>query len=180
MRRLFSIWEIERPGHNRAIQSGVQVQQGDFVGIPFNRFGKKQPSVLSCLPFLLLLTGCGEPTGPDCGSPDARNSVVRSIADNKNNPLLNFAVQNADAVVEMASHANSETEKSAIFGKAKQDAVYSLEDTVVSNSRKPGLATCTALMHVRIGDTDVEKEVEFKVEQAVDGKISVSVTPFQF
>jgi hypothetical protein len=149
------------------------------LGTSINSFTKKQSSVLSCFPVLLLLSGCGE-TGPDCGTPEARNSVVRSVADNRNNPLLNFAVQNSDAVDEMLRHANSEAEKSAIFEKAKQGAIYSLDDTVIQNSRKAGAASCTGLLYVKIGDTVVQKEVEFKLEQAADGKISVAVSPFLF
>ena len=149
------------------------------MGTSINSFTKKQSSVLSCFPVLLLLSGCGE-TGPDCGTPEARNSVVRSVADNRNNPLLNFAVQNSDAVDEMLRHANSEAEKSAIFEKAKQGAIYSLDDTVIQNSRKAGAASCTGLLYVKIGDTVVQKEVEFKLEQAADGKISVAVSPFLF
>ena len=39
---------------------------------------------------------------------------------------------------------------------------------------------CTGLLYVRVGDTTVQKEIDFRVEQVADGKISVSVTPFQF
>ena len=128
---------------------------------------------------MLLLSGCGE-TGPECGSPDARNSVVRVVADNRNNPLLDYAAKNSDAVDEKVSHANSEAEKSAILEKAKQDAIYSLDDTIVMNSRTARGAACTGLLYVKVGDTVAQKEVEFKVEQTADGKISVSVSPFVF
>lgn len=62
------------------------------MGIPMNLFRKKQPSVLWCFPVLLLLSGCGE-AGPDCGAADVRNSVIKSVADDRNNPLLDFAVK---------------------------------------------------------------------------------------
>jgi hypothetical protein len=141
---------------------------------------ERQSSVLWCLPALLLLSGCGEATGPECGSPDARNSVVRTVADNRNNPLLDFAAKNSDSVDEKVSHANSEAEKSAILEQAKQDATYSLDDSIVVNSRTARTASCTGLLYVKVGDTVAQKEVEFKVEQAADGKISVSVSPFLF
>ena len=144
-----------------------------------NLFGKQQPSILWCFPVLLLLSGCGE-AGPECGSPDARDSVIRSVADNKNNPLVNFAVENSDSIEAMLKSARVDVEKSAIREKAKQDAVYSLDDTIVANSRTARVASCTGLMSVRVGDTTAQKEVEFKVEQTADGKTSVSVTPFQF
>jgi len=144
-----------------------------------NLFGKQQSLVLWCFPVLLLLSGCGE-TGPDCGSADVRNSVVKSVADDRNNRLLDFAVKNSDSVEEMLNHANAEAEKSAIVEKAKQGAIYTLDDTVVVNSRNRAAATCTGLLYVRVGDTTAQKEVEYRVEQAADGKTSVSVKPFLF
>jgi hypothetical protein len=144
-----------------------------------NLFRKQQPSALWCFPVLLLLSGCGE-AGPECGSPDVRNSVVRSVADNRNNPLINFVVENSDSIEAMLKDVQADAEKSAIREKAKQDAVYSLDDTILSNSRTARAATCTGLMSVRIGDTSAQKEVEYRVEQTVDGQISVSVKPFQF
>lgn len=149
------------------------------MSLPINLFSKQQPPALWCFPVLLLLAGCGD-VGPDCATPEARDSVVRSVEANRNNALLNFAVDNSDAVGELLNRANAETEKSAIRDKAKQDAVYSLDSTVVVNSRSKGVATCTGLLSIRIGDTTVQKDVDFKVEQAADGKTSVSVTPFQF
>ena len=128
---------------------------------------------------MLLLSGCGE-AGPDCGAADVRNSVIKSVADDRNNPLLDFAVKNSDSVEEMMSHANAEAEKSAIVEKAKQGAIYTLDDTVVVNSRNRTAAACTGLLYVTVGDTTAQKEVEFKVEQTAEGKTSVSVKPFLF
>ena len=144
-----------------------------------NPFRKRWPLALWCFPVLLSLSGCGE-AGPECGSLDARNSVIKLVTDDRNNRLLNFAVENSDAVAEMLSRANAEAEKSAIREKAKQDATYSLDDTIVSNSRTARAASCTGLLYVRVGDTTAQKEVEFKVEQTADGKTSVSVKPFLF
>lgn len=144
-----------------------------------NRFRKQQPSVSWCLPVLLLLSGCGE-AGPECGSVDARNSVVKIIADDRNNPLLNYAVQNSDSIAKMMSGANAEAEKSAILENAKRGAVYTLDDTILVNSRNRAAATCTGLLYVMVRDTIAQKEVEFRVEQMADGKTSVSVKPFLF
>ncbi len=105
---------------------------------------------------------------------------MKIIADDKNNRLVNFAAQNSDSVAEMVSHANAEDDKSAILEKAKQGAIYALDDTIVVNSATARAATCTGLFSVKVGDTPAQKEVEFKVEQAPDGKISVSVQPFLF
>jgi len=141
---------------------------------------RKQPSlVLSSLSVLLLLSSCGG-VGPECGSLDVRNSVVRIVADDSNNSLVNFAVKNSNAVAKMASSANAEAEKSAIWEDAKRGAIYTLDDTIVLNSRTRAAATCTGLLYVRVGDTIAQKEVDFKVEQTADGKTSVSVKPFLF
>ena len=149
------------------------------MSIPTNLPRKQRPSILWCFPLLLLLTGCGD-VGPDCATPDARNSVLKSVQDDTNNRLLNFAVDNSDAVAELMSHAKADAEKAEIKDKAKQGAVYSLDDTIVVNSKNKGAALCTGLLYVRVGDTTVQKEIDFRVEQVADGKISVSVTPFQF
>jgi hypothetical protein len=150
-----------------------------FVSIPNSLSGRKSPSVLWCFPVLLLLSGCGE-TGPECGSVDARNAVIKSVADDSNNRLVNFAVENSDAVAELLKNARADAEKSAIREKAKQDAVYSLDDTIVSNSRTARAASCTGLLYVKVSDTTAQKAVEYSVEQTADGKISVSVKPFVF
>ena len=106
--------------------------------------------------------------------------MLKSVEDDRNNRLLNFAIDNSDTVAELLSHAKADTDKAAIKDKAKQGAVYSLDDTIVVNSKNKGAAMCTGLLYVRVGDTTVQKEIDFRVEQVADGKISVSVTPFQF
>jgi hypothetical protein len=140
---------------------------------------KQHASLLFCFPLALLLSGCGE-QGPECGSPDARNSVVRIVKEDRNNRLLNFAVENSSTVEEMLRQARAEADKSAIREKAKQDAVYGIDESVVVNSRSPRQAVCTGLLSVTVGDATVQKDVEFRIEQAADGKISISVKPFLF
>jgi hypothetical protein len=155
------------------------LEQDDTVSIPMNLFRKPQSLALCCFPVLLALSGCGE-SGPECGSLEARNAVVRIVADNQNNPLVNFVVENSSSVAELVSGANADAEKSAIRQQAKQGAIYFLDDTIVMNSRSARAAICTGLLGVRVGDTTAQKEVEFKVEQTADGKTSVSVQPFLF
>ncbi len=153
-----------------------------------NLFGKEASLAPWFFPVLLLLSGCGD-VGPDCESADVRNSVVRIVSDDRNNPLLNFAVENSDAVAEWERNSASartrgvtdaEAEKRAVWDKAKQEAVYTLDEIISVNSKNRSAASCTGLLYVRIGDTTVEKSVDFRVEQAADGKISVSVKPFSF
>jgi hypothetical protein len=130
---------------------------------------------------LLLLSGCGG-AEPECGSPDTRNSVVKTISDDHNNRLVNYAVKNSDSVAAMVTTANTEAEKVAIWEKARQDAVYRLDDTILvkSRNRATHAVPCIGLLYVTVGDTTAQKEVEFKVEEATDGKPLVSVSPFLF
>jgi hypothetical protein len=140
--------------------------------------GNKQLLVSS---ILLLLSGCGG-AEPECGSPDTRNSVVKIISDDHNNRLVNYAVKNSDSVAAMVTTANTEAEKVAIWEKARQDAVYRLDDTILvkSRNRATHAVTCIGLLYVTVGDTTAQKEVEFKVEEATVGKPLISVSPFLF
>lgn len=149
------------------------------MGVAVSMFGGAQPRVVWCLPVLLLLNGCGE-AGPPCDSAEVRHSVVRLVADNSDNSLLKFAIENSSSIAEMLDHANAEADKSAIRDKAKQAATYALDDNILVNSSSGRAASCTGVIGVSVGDTSAQKEVEFKVEQQADGKISVSVKPFLF
>jgi hypothetical protein len=143
-------------------------------------FRKKQPLALR-LCVLLLLNGCGEPE-PECDTQDARYSVVKIISDDSHNALVNYAVKNSSSVEAMVSDTNTEAEKLAIWEKARQGAVYRLDDTIVTNSRNRATRTvsCSGLLYVTVGDTIAQKQVDFKVERTTDGKMSVSVDPFLF
>jgi hypothetical protein len=153
--------------------------RSDIASIPMRPFTKKQPLALCWL--LLLLNSCGG-TEPECDSLDARNSVVKVISDDSNNALVDYAVRNSNSVAAMVSHTNTEAEKLAIWEKARQGAVYRLDDTILTNSRSRATraATCSGLLYVTVGDTTAQKQVDFKVERAADGKMSVSVNPFLF
>jgi hypothetical protein len=132
-----------------------------------------------CFSVLLSLSSCGE-AGPECGSLDARNLVVKIVSDNNNNALVNFAVKNSSSVAAMVGDTKSDAEKLAIWEKAKQSAIYALDDTVLTSSRNRAAqeVTCGGLLYVTVADTTAEKD--FKVQQTVDGKIIVSVKPFLF
>jgi hypothetical protein len=56
---------------------------------------RKEPSlVLWCFIVSLFLSSCGG-AGPECGSLDTRNSVVKIVSDDNNNKLVNYAVKNS-------------------------------------------------------------------------------------
>jgi len=143
-------------------------------------FRKEQSLVLWCFTASLLLSSCGG-AGPECGSLDTRNSVVKIVSDDNNNALVNYAVKNSSSVAAMVD-TKSEAEKLEIWEKARQGAVYRLDDTILMNSRNRAAqeVTCSGLLYVTVADVTAQKEVEFKVKQTADGEIIVSVNPFLF
>src|SRR6202035_1258477 len=149
------------------------------VRLPMKHFPEGR-TVLGCLPVLLLL-GCGE-AAPECDSLDTRNTVIKVISDDSNNALVNYAAKNSSVVAAMVSNANTEVEKAAIWEKARQGAAYRLDDTIRTNSRNKAkrAVTCTGLLYATVEDATAQKEVDFEVEQTADGKMSISVSPFQF
>jgi len=150
------------------------------VRLPIKLFPEGR-TVLRCFPALLLLGGCGEAT-PECDSLDTRNTVIKIISDNSNNALVDYAAKNSSVVAAMVRNANTEAEKLAILEKARQDAGYSLDDTIRTNSinKAKRAVTCTGLLSATVEDVTAQKELDFKVEQTADGKISISLSPFQF
>ncbi|THD59613.1 MAG: hypothetical protein E7813_24675 [Bradyrhizobium sp.] len=154
------------------------------MSTPMKHFREGQ-TVLGCLFALGLLSDCsgsGSGAGPECDTADARNSVVKIVSDDSNNALVNYAARNSSTVTEMAKNTTTEAEKSAILEKARKGAAYKLDETIRMNSRNKTKrsVTCSGLLYATVADATAEKEVDFKVEQTADGKMSVSVTPFQF
>jgi flagellar basal body-associated protein FliL len=92
---------------------------------------------------------------------------------------VNYAVK-FGSVAAMVAGTKSEAEKSEIWEKARQGAVYRLDDTILMNpnSRTGQEVTCIGLLYVTVADVTVQKEVEFKMKRTADGKIIVSVNPF--
>jgi len=129
----------------------------------------------------LALSGCGG-AEPECDSSDTRNSVVKIVSSDSNNALVNYAAKNSSAVEVSVNHANTRAEKSAIWEKARQGASYRLDDTIRTNSRSKDkrAVNCSGELSVTVEDATAQKQVDFKVEQTPDGKVSVSVNPFQF
>jgi hypothetical protein len=132
-------------------------------------------------PVLLLLAGCGG-ADPDCNSEDTRASVVKAISGDSNNPLVDYAVKNSDALKKKLDAASSDADKAAISAKARQTAVYRLDDSVTTNSKSMDkkTLTCSGKMIATVEGDIVQKQVDFKVQQGSDGQTSVSVQPFQF
>ena len=157
---------------------------GNIVSAPMKLLRKEQSLVLWCFSASLLLSSCGGAGRLECGSldTDTRKSVVKIVSDDSNNKLVNYAVKNSSSVAAMVGDTKSEAEKLGIWEKARQGAVYRLDDTILMNSRNRAAqeVTCSGLLYVTVADATAQKEVEFKVKQTADGKIIVSVNPFLF
>jgi hypothetical protein len=133
---------------------------------------RKQPIVFWSFTFLIFLSGCD--AKPECDSFETRNAVLHTVSDDHNNALGEFAAKNS--TMAKSSDASSEVEKS------KQQRLYVLGEKIVTTSTSENKRTlkCSGSMSVTVGSTKASKEVNFTVQQSPDGKITVSVDPFQF
>jgi hypothetical protein len=136
---------------------------------------------LPILLVLLLLSGCGA-VGPECDSLDARNSVLKIASDDNNNALANYAARNSSVIEAKTNSARTEAEKTEIWKTAAQGASYALDETISTNStsKDKRSVTCSGLLSATVEDATAQKQIDFKVEETPDGRVSVSVSPFQF
>ena len=112
---------------------------------------------------LVFSSGCS--AQPECDSIETRNAVLQFILDDHNNPLLDYAARNSTVKI-------TESTK----------PLYQLGQRMVttSTSRDKQTLKCSGPLSVAVGDLKATKEVNFTVQQTSDGKLSVSVEPFQF
>ena len=108
--------------------------------------------------------------------------MIKTVSGDSNNALVDYAVKNSEALKKKANAAGSETDKSAMLAKARQSAVYRLDDGITTNSKSldKRTVTCSGTMITTVEGDIVQKQVDFRVEQTPDGQHSVSVSPFQF
>ena len=125
--------------------------------------------VLCSLPIIMSLAGC-DPK-PECDSPETRKAILDIVSDDHRNPLVEFAARN--------STAKNSTAKASL---ENNKPLYLLGEKIVttSSSNQKRTLQCSGAISVTVGDVKASKEIEFSVQKAVDGKLSVSVTPFQF
>jgi hypothetical protein len=130
----------------------------------------KPPLAFSILPIVILLGGCE--AKPECDSFETRTAVLHAVSDDHKNALGDYAAKNSNT----AKDASPEAEKS------RQQPLYVLGEKIVTTSTSADKRTlkCSGAMSVTVGDTKASKEVVFTVQQSPDGKVAVSVDPFQF
>ena len=122
---------------------------------------------LLCLIFL-----GGFTAKPECDSSETRNAVLKSVSDDHSNRLAVFAAKNSPASKDRDGKGSPEDAKPE----------YSLGEKIVTTSTSQDKRTlnCSGAISATVGGTKASKEVNFTVQQAADGKISVSVASFQF
>jgi hypothetical protein len=100
--------------------------------------------------------------------------VLKTTSDDHGNALGKYAAENSTTA--KPSDASSESKK------LRQQPLYVLGEKIVttSTSKDKRTLTCSGSISVTVGDMKASKEVAFTVQQASDGKITVSVDPFQF
>ena len=132
---------------------------------------RNRPIVFWGFPFLILLSGCE--AKPECDFSETRNAVLQTVSDDHNNALVEYAAKSRDLA--KSSEASSDAEKS------KQQPLYVLGEKIVTTSTSEDKRTlkCSSSISVTVGDTKASKEVNFTVQKSSDGKITVSVAPFQ-
>jgi hypothetical protein len=133
---------------------------------------RKRSVVFSTCSFLIFLSGCS--AKPECDSFETRDAVLKSVSDDHNNALGKYAAENS--TMAKPSDASSESKKS------RQRPLYLLGEKIVTTStnKDKRTLTCSGSISVTVGDAKASKEIDFTVQQLSDGKLSVSVTPFQF
>jgi hypothetical protein len=132
---------------------------------------RERSLVFWSFPFLIVLSGCGAKS--ECESFETRNAVLQIVSNDHNNALATYAAKNSNVVKEKSSSATSEAEKKPL---------YLLGEKIVTTSTSADKRTleCSGAISATVGDTKASKEVNFTVQQSSDGKITVSVAPFQF
>jgi hypothetical protein len=118
----------------------------------------------AALASVAFLSGCS--AKPDCDSNETRLAVIEAVSGDAHNLLARFAAKNA--------RPTSPSEK--------DKPVYQLTQKLVTTSSSKDKRTlqCSGGVSVLYGDLKATKEIEFTVQQAADGKRSVSVKPFEF
>jgi hypothetical protein len=134
-------------------------------------FAKRSVVFWSCS-FLIVLGGCD--AKPECDSFETRDSVLKTVSNDHKNALGKYAAENSTAAKSSDTGAESE--------RANRQPLYLLGEKIVatSTSEDRRTLTCSGSISVIVGDTKASKEIDFTVQQSPDGKLSVSVTPFQF
>lgn len=125
----------------------------------------------------LLLTPTASFASPACDSIETRKALLDFVMSDGSNRLADFAATNN---LRNPSSKNIKTEKSK--KPESETPFYELGQRFVTTGRTKDKLTvkCSGALSASVGDTKATKEIDFTVQQAKDGTLSVSVEPFQF
>jgi hypothetical protein len=139
---------------------------------------RERSLVFWSFPIVILLSGCG--AKPECDSSETRKAVLQVVSDDHHNALATYAAKNSNVAKPPSGNATPDAEKSANSESARP--LYLLGEKIVTTSTSADKRTleCSGAISATVGDTKASKEVNFTVQQSSDGKITVSVAPFQF
>ena len=132
---------------------------------------KRFPIFWGFLFLVIFLVGCE--VKPECDTAETRNAVLKTVTDDHRNALAEYAANRSD--VTKSSDANLKAEQS------KQQPLYVLGEKIVTTSTSGDKRTlkCGGSISATVGETKASKEINFTVQRS-EGKITVSVDPFQF
>lgn len=128
--------------------------------------------VFLSFPFLVVSTACI--AAPECDSIETRKAVLQFVLGDGSNPLRTYTAKNSTAGKNSAAGKSPDSE-----GEKVQ---YQLGQKIVTTSTSKDKLTvkCSGGISAAVDDIKATKEVTFTVQQSADGKVSVSVDPFEF
>jgi hypothetical protein len=138
----------------------------------------RRSQALWAAPLLIFLGGCNPKT--ECDTFETRNAVLKIISDDHSNPLGTYAAK--ESTEDKGNPGSTSPKAGQPANSESTKPLYRLGERIVTTSTSKDKRTleCSGAISATVGDTKAAKEVNFTVQQASDGKISVSVAPFQF
>lgn len=112
---------------------------------------------------------------PACDSIETRKALLDFVSGDRGNRLADFAVKNHSSSPKVPKDTKSRNYQG-------ERPFYELgQRFVVTGKTKDRLTVkCSGALSASVGDIKATKEIDFTVQQAKDGSLSVSVEPFQF
>jgi hypothetical protein len=127
--------------------------------------------------FSLFLLPSASLASPACDSIETRKAVLDFINSDSSNRLADFAAKTNSASGEHKSAKVANSKK-----HQDEKPFYELGQRFVTTSSTKDKRTvkCSGALSASVGNAKATKEIDFTVQQSMDGSLSVSVEPFQF
>jgi hypothetical protein len=92
------------------------------------------------------------------------------VENDHKNALGEFAANNSTTASDAGKKADA----------SRRQPIYVLGEKLVTTSTSKQTLKCSGALSVTVGDIKASKEVDFTVQRTPDGKLAISVEPFQF